>query len=75
MGEKFKYHLVSWSKVFSPISEKGLGVRNLRMFNRALLGKCLWRYVHKSEAWWRVNLIALRLGGVLLICLACMEEY
>jgi len=24
------------------------------MFNRALLRKWLWRYVHEREAWWRV---------------------
>jgi hypothetical protein len=54
IGEKFKYHLVSWFKVASPIFEGGLGVRNLRMFNCALSGKWLWRYVHEREAWWRV---------------------
>jgi hypothetical protein len=25
LGEEFKYHLVSWSKVCSPISKGGLG--------------------------------------------------
>jgi hypothetical protein len=39
IGEEFKYHPISWSKVCSPIYEVGLGVRNLRMFNRALLRK------------------------------------
>jgi hypothetical protein len=29
IGEEFKYHLVSWSKVCSPISKSGLGIRNL----------------------------------------------
>jgi hypothetical protein len=37
LGEKLKYHLVSWSKVCSQIFEGGLGVWNLLMFNRALL--------------------------------------
>jgi hypothetical protein len=41
MGEEFKFHLVSWSKVCTPISEGWLGIRNLLMFNRALLGKWL----------------------------------
>lgn len=39
IGEEFKYHLVSWAKVCSPSSEGGLGIRNLSMFNHALLGK------------------------------------
>jgi hypothetical protein len=32
IGEEFKYHMVSWSKVCYPIFEGGLGVGNLRMF-------------------------------------------
>jgi hypothetical protein len=39
--------------VCSPISEGGLGIRNLRTFNKALLGKCLWQYEHEREALWR----------------------
>jgi hypothetical protein len=37
--EEFKFHLVSWNKIGSPISEGGLGIRNLRLMNQALLGK------------------------------------
>jgi hypothetical protein len=43
IGEEFKFHLVNWPKVCSPISSGGLGIRNLRLFNKALLGKWLWR--------------------------------
>jgi hypothetical protein len=39
LGDEFKYQLVNWSKVCSPITEGGLGIRNLRIFNKALLGK------------------------------------
>jgi hypothetical protein len=39
VGEEFKFHLVNWPKVCSPIREGGLGIQNLRCFNRALLGK------------------------------------
>jgi hypothetical protein len=39
IGEEFKYHLVSWSKVCSLIFEGCLGIRNLRIFNWALLRK------------------------------------
>jgi hypothetical protein len=54
MGEEFKYHLVSWAKVCTPISKGGLGIRNLVLFNRALLGKWLWRFGLERDAWWRV---------------------
>ena len=53
IGEEFKFHLVNWLKVCSPIWEGGLGIRNLRRFNRALLGKWLWRYASEPRAWWR----------------------
>jgi hypothetical protein len=53
LGEVFKYHLISWSTVCSPISEGGLGIRNLRIFNQALLGKWLWCFAHEREALWR----------------------
>ena len=44
IGEEFKYHSVSWSKVCSPISEDGLGIKNLLRFNHSLLGNLLWCY-------------------------------
>jgi hypothetical protein len=53
VGEEFKFHLVNWPKVCSPIREGGLGIRNLRCFNRALLGKWLWRFASEPEACWR----------------------
>jgi len=33
LGDEFKLHLVSWSNVCSPISEGGLGVQKLLLFN------------------------------------------
>jgi hypothetical protein len=54
IGEEFKYHLVKWDKVCSPISKEGLGIRNLKTFNQALLSKWLWRYGSERDAWWRV---------------------
>jgi hypothetical protein len=45
---------VSWSKVCNPISEGRLGIRNLVMFNQALLGKWLWHYGFEREAWQRI---------------------
>lgn len=39
MGEEFKFHLVKWDTVCRPISNGGLGIRNVRIFNHVLLGK------------------------------------
>jgi len=41
LGNEFKYHLVNWFKVCNPILEGGMGIKNLVMFNWALLGKWL----------------------------------
>ena len=56
VGEEFKYHLVKWSKVCSPITVGGFGIRKLVDFNQGLLGKWLWRYRYEREAWWRPNM-------------------
>jgi hypothetical protein len=53
MVEEFKHHLVNWTKVCSPIREGGLGICNLRLFNRALIGKWQWRFVSEPNARWR----------------------
>jgi len=71
LGDDFKYHLASWSKLCSSIFEGGLGIRNLRIFNRALLGKCLWlmcmRERHSGKLLWMLNLVVHGVGGARLI--------
>jgi hypothetical protein len=53
VGDEFKFHLVNWSKVCMNTEAGGLWVRNLIQFNRALLGKWLWRFANEEDAWWR----------------------
>ena len=42
--ECFKYSLVAWEKVCLRIEIGGLGIKKLVHFNKALLGKWLWRF-------------------------------
>ena len=58
-----KWHLVKWAKVCKPMQVGGLGIRRLRSFNFALLGKWLWRYVLETNALWRW-VIVVKYGNV-----------
>ena len=41
IGEGKKFHLMNWSQVCQPLHLGGLGICNVRLFNRTLLGKWL----------------------------------
>ena len=56
-----KLHLVGWDKVCAPSQNGGLGVRKLTTFNKALLGKWLWRFGNEETRLWR-RVAALKFG-------------
>lgn len=62
-GKEFKYHLVKWNKVCSPISYGGLAIRNLRVFNRVFLKKRLWLYNMEPETLWK-SVLDFKYGGL-----------
>ena len=53
--------MVKWATVCAPISSGGLGIRKIRLFNIALLGKWLWRFGIEEDALWR-QVIELKYG-------------
>ena len=61
LWEDSKLNLVGWNKVCAPLENCGLGVRKLTTFNKALLGKWLWRFgIEETRLWRRV--VALKFG-------------
>lgn len=53
LGDEFKLHLVRWRNVREPLHNRGLGFRNLVLFNQAFLEKWLWRYALERKVLWR----------------------
>jgi hypothetical protein len=51
VGDKFKFHLVSWSSICSPFFSGGLGDKNLIQLNCALLEKWLCCFATKKETY------------------------
>lgn len=48
--EKRKIAWVSWDQICRPKECGGLGIKNIRRFNEALLGKWRWNLFHEENA-------------------------
>jgi hypothetical protein len=46
---KKSYYLVAWKSVCRSYNQGGLGIINLKIMNKALLYKCLWRLNNPLE--------------------------
>ncbi|XP_075083624.1 uncharacterized protein LOC142167360 [Nicotiana tabacum] len=47
-----KFPLVKWAKVIRPKYDGGMGLRNLKLHNKNMLMKWLWRYGQLELAYW-----------------------
>lgn len=54
---------VSWDDICKPKSEGGLGIRDLECFNKALVGKWIWRILNKKETLW-VKILLSKYGSL-----------
>ncbi|XP_075474412.1 uncharacterized protein LOC142505350 [Primulina tabacum] len=61
-----KHPPIAWSSLCKPLADGGLGLKDLRSWNRALLAKTLWNIHSKKDSLWIkwVNHIYSCFGGV-----------
>ncbi|XP_026458773.1 uncharacterized protein LOC113359335 [Papaver somniferum] len=50
-GEVRKYKTLSWKKICVPYTEGGLGIRRLKVLNKILMMKMMWKLVYSSDEW------------------------
>ena len=53
---------ISWETVCLPKDKGGLGIKDIRTFNLALLGKWMWNLMHQQGALW-VAVLEAKYGG------------
>jgi hypothetical protein len=53
-GKKHKFHLSSWASLTTPKRAGGWGLRDLPLFNTALLASSLWRALNHNSIWHRI---------------------
>jgi hypothetical protein len=62
--EARKIHWINWENVYSSKEYGGLGVRRIREFNLALLGKWCWHlYDNQGGLWFKVLVAKNRIEG------------
>ena len=49
-GDQCKTHWMAWNKLCLPKCQGGLGFREIKNFNLALLGKQVWRLIHNKDS-------------------------
>ncbi|KAL4312348.1 hypothetical protein GQ457_01G050470 [Hibiscus cannabinus] len=52
--DRRRIHWVKWSDVCLPIDNGGLGIVDLNIQNRALLGKWIWKFANEKGVWKKV---------------------
>ncbi|KAE8687812.1 Beta-adaptin-like protein A [Hibiscus syriacus] len=52
-SSKNRNHWVSWQAVCKPLEDGGLGILNLNIINRALLGKWVWKFANEKDSLWK----------------------
>ncbi|GAV71321.1 hypothetical protein CFOL_v3_14815 [Cephalotus follicularis] len=50
-GSSVKQSLVKWDKVCTPCQEGGLGIKNMKIWNKALLLKQVWNLLTDQSLW------------------------
>lgn len=53
-----RYHLIDWNTCCQSFENGGLGIRRIKLHNKALLSKWLWRFGMERDSLWRKVVVA-----------------